>query len=46
MKKSGMMAAALVLGVFSAQADFTQGMLARWSFNDSSSEETFQRQLQ
>ncbi len=39
MKKSGMMAAALVLGVFSAQADFTQGMLARWSFNDSSSEE-------
>lgn len=38
MKKIGLIAAALALGVSSAQADFTQGLLARWSFNDNSSE--------
>lgn len=39
MKRIGLFAAALALGVSSAQADFTQGLLARWTFNDASSEE-------
>ena len=30
MNKIGMIAAALALGISSAQADFTQGLLARW----------------
>lgn len=38
MNKIGMIAAALALGISSAQADFTQGLLARWSFNDNSNE--------
>lgn len=38
MKQLGLIVAALALGISSAQADFTQGLLARWTFNDTSSE--------
>jgi len=38
MKRIAIVAAALALGISSAQADFTQGLLARWTFNDASSE--------
>jgi len=38
MKQLGLIVAALALGISSAQADFTQGLLARWTFNDASSE--------
>jgi hypothetical protein len=38
MKLIGLAAAALALGISSARADFTQGLLARWTFNDTSSE--------
>lgn len=38
MKRIAIAVVTLVLGISSAQADFTQGLLARWTFNDTSAE--------
>ena len=38
MKQIPAITAALLLGAGSLHADFTSGMLARWTFNDTSSE--------
>ncbi len=39
MKRTVIIAALLALGITPLYADFTQGMLARWTFNDQTSEE-------